>query len=354
MNRKRKKSSSKQQKKTFLSRKNIIIFILVFTFPILVLYSLHYFEAVQNAQVKNDEDTTTVALMNKMKKMLEDEKQRLQKVDKEQKKHSFQKLPPAIVEGKQQSQKIEDNHLSEISDYQKSLENNPEIEIPTKPVEKIYKSHGKPKLAIIIDDVSYAHQVKLIKEIPFKVNPSFFPASPNHPDTPTLAKKFSFAMVHLPLEAISYSKAEPKTLKVNDSLETIASRIQTIKHEFPFIHYYNNHTGSKFTSNLNAMKKLLFVFQKEHLSFLDSRTTAQTKAPQVAQKYKMELFSRDVFLDNDVNPTAIKKQLEKAISLAKKNGFAIAIGHPHTNTLNVLKQAKPLLKDVKIVYVNEL
>ena len=105
---------------------------------------------------------------------------------------------------------------------------------------------------------------------------------------------------------------------------------------------------------MGAMEKLFFVFKKEHLSFVDSRTTAQTKAPQIAQKYKMELFSRDIFLDNDVNPTAIKKQLEKAISLAKKHGFAIAIGHPHTNTLNVLKHAKPLLKDVKTVYVNEL
>lgn len=352
MNKKRKKSSSKQKQNTFFSRKNIVIFILVFTVPILVLYSLHYFEAVQNVQVKHDDEKTTIALMNKMKKMLEYEKQRLQKADQEQKTHSFQKLPPAVVEGKQ-TLKEEDSHLSEISDYQKSLES-ATGEKPIEPIQKKYKSSGKPKLAIIIDDVSYAHQVKLIKEIPFKVTPSFFPASPNHPDTPALAKKFLFAMVHLPLEAISYSRTEPQTLNANDSLETIESRIQTIKNEFPFIQYYNNHTGSKFTSNIAAMEKLFFVFKKEHLSFVDSRTTAQTKAPQIAQKYKMELFSRDVFLDNDVNPNAIKKQLLQAVSIAKKHGFAIAIGHPHANTLSVLKGAKPLLKDVQIVYLKEL
>jgi hypothetical protein len=349
LNKKRKKSSSKSSKKSFLSKKNIAVFLLVFSLPILALYSIKYFNLFSQKEAQIQEDKSTLVLMNKMKKMLEEEKNRLNNKE-EPKTQSFQKLPPALIK---KEKKEEENHLSEINDYQKSLEGSFK-ELPSKRPQKIYKNSGKPKLAIIIDDVSYARQVKLIQQIPYKVTPSFFPATPNHPQTPTLAKKFSFAMVHLPLEAINYAKPEPHTLKVNDSFYVIKKRIETIKKEFPFIRYYNNHTGSKFTSDMQAMDKLFKVLKKEHLLFVDSRTTAKTKAPQIAQKYGVELYARDIFLDNDINPSAIRKQLLKAVSIAKKHGFAIAIGHPHSNTLDVLKHAAPLLKDVQVVYLKEL
>jgi uncharacterized protein len=349
LNKKRKKSSSKSPKKSFLSRRNIAVFLLVFSLPILTLYSVKYFNLFFQKEVQTKEDKSTLVLMNKMKKMLEEEKNRLNSKE-ELKTKSFQKLPPALIK---KEKKEEENHLSEISDYQKSLEGNSKV-VPQKRSQKIYKSSGKPKLAIIIDDVSYARQVRLIKQIPYKVTPSFFPATHNHPRTPMLAKQFSFAMVHLPLEAINYAKPEPYTLRINDSFYVIKKRIETIKKEFPSVQYYNNHTGSKFTSNAQAMDKLFRVFQKEHLFFVDSRTTAKTQAPQIAQKYGVELYARDVFLDNDIHPSAIRKQLLKAVSIAKKHGFAIAIGHPHSNTLDVLKHAKPLLKDVQMVYLKEL
>ena len=212
----------------------------------------------------------------------------------------------------------------------------------------------RPKLAIIIDDVAFSHQTKLIKQIPFKVSPSFFPPTTRHPDTIELSKEFKFAMIHIPMEALSYANPEPDTLVVGDSIETMRARVEQIKAWFPSIDYYNNHTGSKFTSDLSSVDKFLRVAQSENIHFVDSRTTAQTKLPIIAKKYNIFLYSRDIFLDNNLGKSEILDQLKKAIAIARKHGFAIAIGHPHANTLSVLKNAKSLLKDIDVVYVKDL
>jgi len=98
----------------------------------------------------------------------------------------------------------------------------------------------------------------------------------------------------------------------------------------------------------------MVIMKSENLHFVDSRTTAATKAPQVAQKYNLPLYSRDIFLDNSLNKKEITNQLKKAVKIAKKHGFAVAIGHPHVNTLEVLRNSKSLLKDVELVYLKDI
>ena len=41
-------------------------------------------------------------------------------------------------------------------------------------------------------------------------------------------------------------------------------------------------------------------------------------------------------------------------SVAKKKGYAIAIGHPHKVTMEALQQAKSILSDVEIVYIDDV
>jgi polysaccharide deacetylase 2 family uncharacterized protein YibQ len=65
-------------------------------------------------------------------------------------------------------------------------------------------------------------------------------------------------------------------------------------------------------------------------------------------------MSRNVFIDNIQDKQYIIKQLKSAIKIAKKKGFAIAIGHPHTMTLQTLKEVKYLFKDVNVVNINTL
>ncbi|MCW1863534.1 divergent polysaccharide deacetylase family protein [Campylobacter jejuni] len=216
------------------------------------------------------------------------------------------------------------------------------------------KISKKPKLAIIIDDMANASQVRGLEALNLKLNPSFFPPDKNHSETPKLALKFDFYMVHLPLAAINYNKPELDTLNPNDSKERIFKKIKQIKKDFKDLRYINNHTGSLFTSNEEAMRKLYEVLKNQNIFFVDSKTIGNSKANKIAKELSMPYIQRDVFLDNEDDVNYVKKQLESAVKLAQKKGFVIAIGHPRKNTFKALEQSKDLLKGVDLVYLSEI
>ncbi|ACM92486.1 putative periplasmic protein [Nautilia profundicola AmH] len=273
--------------------------------------------------------------------------------------NSIKILQEKIKKLKKSSQKQEKKETyssvpSEIMDYKKS--HNTTIILPPKTKEKpaFIPLSKKPKLVIIIDDVSFKGQVKKIKKIPYKITPSFFPPTNRHPNTAVYAKEFSHYMVHLPMQAIHFKKPEPKTLNINDSYLTILSRIDEIKKMFPKAKFINNHTGSTFTSNKEAMIKLFRALKTENMGFVDSKTTPNSKAKEAQKEFYIPLYSRNIFLDNEENPTYIRNQLKKAVKIAQKRGYAIAIGHPHSITLETLKNSTDILKNIDVVYIDEL
>lgn len=222
-------------------------------------------------------------------------------------------------------------------------------------VKAAVKAGYKPRLVIIIDDVAYKHQVDAIKSVNLKLTPSFFPATSAHPETPVLARRFSFYMIHLPMQALGgFKGAEIGTLTVNDDYEKIAKKLQSIKRDFPGLKYINNHTGSRFTSDAAAMDRMMRAVRDENLIFVDSKTTSPTKVYGAAKKYSMPYIARDVFLDHDGSKAAVRKQLKYAVELAKKRSYAIAIGHPHKNTIEVLQESTKLLQEVEVVYLKDL
>jgi hypothetical protein len=212
----------------------------------------------------------------------------------------------------------------------------------------------KGKLAIIFDDVSFKGDVKHIKALGYPLTMSFLPPTKRHPNSAKLAAKESYYMVHLPMEAMNFHSPEKFTLLTTDSKETIVKRIKQVKQWFPKVKYINNHTGSKFTSDTEAMNKLIFALRLEKIGFIDSRTTAKTVAEKVMKRYKMPYYTRDVFLDHDDDVDAIKKQIKKAIRIANKYGKCIAICHPHKSTLQALRESKKELEGVELVRIDKL
>lgn len=212
----------------------------------------------------------------------------------------------------------------------------------------------KPKLAIIIDDVAVKSHIRAIKSLKLPLTMSFLPPSPQHPNSAKLAAQEDFYMIHLPMEAQNFSAEEPDTLRVNDSQQKIVQKVRELQKLFPKAQYLNNHTGSKFTADELAMNRLIFALKAHKIHFIDSRTTAQTKAPKVLQNYGLRYVARDIFLDHDMEKDAIKKQIKKAIKLAKTHGNAIAIGHPHANTIMALHESRALFNEVELVYINKL
>jgi len=287
---------------------------------------------VQNSKQVKIEKQKRLALFKKLER-------------KEKKQETVTKRLQAVL--KQETKK---DYVSASHEFDSST-----VAQPIQPLKRaIKRSSNKPKLAIIIDDVTTARQIKAIKSVGIVLTMSFLPPSSARPNSAKLAAKEPFYMVHLPMEAQSFSAEEPHTLRITDSQQKISQRIQQIKKWFPKVHYINNHTGSKFTSNEIAMNRLIFALNKNHINFIDSRTTAQTKAPKVMKNFGLRYVARDVFLDHHMDKAYVLKQIKQAIKQAKLHGTAIAIGHPHPNTLLALFESKKLFKDVELVYINRL
>lgn len=219
----------------------------------------------------------------------------------------------------------------------------------------IYDSKSRPKLAIIIDDVSTKAQKDRILSIGYKISMAFLPPTSGHPNSARLALDLPFYMIHFPMQASKAFKGEEvDTLTINDSYEKIENRVKQLRAWYPNAIYTNNHTGSVFTENDESMEKLFKALKKYNFIFVDSRTSAKSVAKKYATKYNMPYIVRNTFIDNELSYKAIQNQLKSSIDIAKKKGFAIAIGHPHDMTLKVLNDSKALLKDVDLIYVNQL
>ncbi len=240
--------------------------------------------------------------------------------------------------------------LSEIRDYAAAGGETS----AAKPAAKTEVSLKRPRLAIIIDDVAFASQLRQIEALPWKITPSIFPPTSRHPDTPKFAKSLKHYMIHLPMEAISYNHAEKETLTTKNSESQIDLRLRKLRHWFPNAKFINNHTGSRFTADAESMARFYPLAKYYGFTFIDSRTTPKTVVPEIARLNKDPYVGRDIFLDNKPDIRYIQNQLKKAVRLAKAHGYAIAIGHPHPTTLKALAKSGKILDGVDVVYMDEL
>jgi polysaccharide deacetylase 2 family uncharacterized protein YibQ len=104
------------------------------------------------------------------------------------------------------------------------------------------------------------------------------------------------------------------------------------------------------------MAALMPMLREQGLFFVDSRTTAQTVAYDTAERMGVRAAYRNVFLDDTPTQEAVLKQLTLAGRKAEREGWAIAIGHPHPATLAALEEKVPQLeKDgIRLVFASDL
>jgi polysaccharide deacetylase 2 family uncharacterized protein YibQ len=147
------------------------------------------------------------------------------------------------------------------------------------------------------------------------------------------------------MEAINRD-ADPgkNALLVGLSPEEIRQRLDWDLAQFEGYVGINNHMGSRFTQDAAGMQQVLETLKSRGLLFLDSRTIASSVGDTLAGRLGVTHLKRDVFLDDVIDEADIRKELTRAEAIAKKQGFAIAIGHPHPDTVAALKQWIPEAK----------
>jgi hypothetical protein len=120
----------------------------------------------------------------------------------------------------------------------------------------------------------------------------------------------------------------------------------------------NNHMGSMLTQHPGLMAWIMDEMHANEpdLFFVDSYTTPRSVALQVADEAGVPAVRRKVFLDDDLDPAAIRSEFARLIEVARRDGAALAIGHPHPQTLAVLREELPRLSDesIRLVRVSDL
>ncbi len=204
-------------------------------------------------------------------------------------------------------------------------------------------------IALIIDDIGYNYSRGLQAA---QLDPAItLSILPDAPESQRLAAKLRRMgrelMLHIPMQAdYTGSALEPVVLRADmERREFQRSLIEALA-RYPGISGVNNHMGSLLTREPQQMGWLMQVLRAYgHLYFVDSRTDKRTVAEQVARQHQLAVTRRDVFLDNgEISHATVWSQLKRLEKLARRSGFALAIGHPYPITLAVLKEGIPWLR----------
>ncbi len=199
-------------------------------------------------------------------------------------------------------------------------------------------------MAIIIDDVAGDESASDgIFALPNKLTLSVLPNHPRSAELAEEAHRRGFeVMLHLPMQSEANEAPEVRKIHLGMSSPEIAQGLREMLQTVPYAAGVNNHQGSRATSDAKLMGELMPLLRERKLFFIDSRTTAATVAYDTAERDGVLTGFRNVpFLDDVQEYAAIRQQLERAFRGAKDKGEAIVIGHPHAETLRVLREMLP-------------
>ena len=158
-------------------------------------------------------------------------------------------------------------------------------------------------------------------------------------------------MLHLPMEPLSHVNPGPGEIKTAMSDDAIDKQTEDDVAQVPLATGVNNHEGSEASADDRVMKDVIGIVKEHNLFFIDSRTNAKSVAAQDASDAGVPNASRDVFLDNQANVAYTESMLERAVQIAKRNGSAIAIGHPKPTTLAALRNMYPKMQSEGVQFV---
>ncbi len=210
------------------------------------------------------------------------------------------------------------------------------------------------RLVIIIDDLGHRlSNGKQAADLPGAITLSILPYT-RHGDR--IARRAHEAgkeiMLHAPMSNLANQPLGAGGLTPDLSEDEFRATLTAALLQIPHVRGVNNHMGSELTQYRPQMDWLMEELQAQALYFVDSRTSSDTVAANVAQEYGLPHLSRQVFLDNEPTREAIDERFNAAIARARKDGLAVAIGHPYRETLDYLAEVLPSLAEQNIELVS--
>ena len=151
-------------------------------------------------------------------------------------------------------------------------------------------------------------------------------------------------LLHQPMQALENNDLlGPGALTLNMTQREFTKTLEININAVQNIIGINNHMGSLLTRHPGHMQWLMNIIKKNEYIYVDSLTSANSVAKKIAEENQVSFLSRDIFLDNKKDLEYITNKFIELVAIAKEEGSALAIGHPHSNTIEILSR---FLKDI--------
>ena len=212
-----------------------------------------------------------------------------------------------------------------------------------------------PRLALIIDDIGFSCR-RLERFLGLEL-PLTFAVLPRLAHSAQAGVMIAHAghevLLHQPMQPIHRQfDPGPGALYVGDGPEHIRHVLSANIDSLPQAIGANNHMGSLFTGSQPEIRRALEVIRDSGLFFIDSLTSHRSEAFQTARRLQLPSSRRNVFLDNRPQVPYIMGQLKRLTALARQNGLAIGVGHPHEQTAEAIGRFAPRWRQAGVELVH--
>lgn len=201
-------------------------------------------------------------------------------------------------------------------------------------------------IAIVIDDLGNSREEgKRVVALPGPVACSILPHTIDGSEIADWAHAAGKeVLLHLPLESVGEKPLGSGGITLDMTESEIRATVADDIASIPHLAGMNNHEGSLITQHPGDMAWIMQVLHSAGPFFyIDSYTSVDSVAYQIAREQGVPTARRNVFLDDVNTEAAVREQWDRLLKLAKHKGFALAIGHPRSMTLKVLEAELPSL-----------
>ena len=205
----------------------------------------------------------------------------------------------------------------------------------------------RPLIAVVIDDLGIdkprtAATIRLKPPLTL----SFMTYASDLPSQTEAARHAGHELfLHVPMEARDpHADPGPHGLFTRLSADEILERLRWDLGRFDGFVGINNHMGSKSPRMRRRWRRSCRSCAYAVWLFSIRARRPSSTGIRLAEQYGVPHVARDVFLDDEISAPAIARQLAAVEQIARRNGSAIAIGHPHDQTRAALAAWLPQLE----------
>jgi len=213
------------------------------------------------------------------------------------------------------------------------------------------------QVLLILDDMGNKRTDLRALTLPPEVTFSILPGTPYSQHLADEASEQQRdIMLHLPMQAEQDVALGPMAITLDMASPVVEQTLRSAFASVPHVVGVNNHMGSRYTRDHNAMERFMRLLRPYKVFFIDSRTTAYSVAAQSAEQQAIPVATRHLFLDHFPNRASIQHQWGVLKRLSQTQPLTIVIAHPHQVTLTFLleKMAEDNEEGIQLVSARDV